>query len=219
MVRNGRHVFQVSVINVELIAWGVYVGARRVGERARLSIYSTNKWSFPQRRIMRASSPSSSTSSGSVYTSADDGRRCVGKNRSLDSEDVGTAWLLGSTRPSRDRSRILERFKIDKWVVPRDPCHEIRNHACHTFARLSPLAQRKKFPLKLIKKKKKKKLRVPKVLLLILKLELLLNMLSTIEVSTMQSSHFVQFHCDYLKRQTSTSTQVLCYISLEYLKH
>ncbi|XP_029158827.1 glutathione hydrolase 1 proenzyme-like isoform X2 [Nylanderia fulva] len=64
-----------------------------------------------QRRIMRASSPSSSsnTSSGS-----DDGRRCIGSNRSLDSEDVGTAWLLGSTRLSRESSRILERFKIDK---------------------------------------------------------------------------------------------------------
>ncbi|XP_029158829.1 glutathione hydrolase 1 proenzyme-like isoform X3 [Nylanderia fulva] len=62
-------------------------------------------------KIMRASSPSSSsnTSSGS-----DDGRRCIGSNRSLDSEDVGTAWLLGSTRLSRESSRILERFKIDK---------------------------------------------------------------------------------------------------------
>ncbi|XP_070172184.1 scoloptoxin SSD14 [Polyergus mexicanus] len=78
-----------------------------------------------QRKIMRASSPSSSTSSGSVYASDDDARRFTEGNRSLDSEDVGTAWLLGSTRPSRDRSRprILERFKIDKSR------HHVRSYA------------------------------------------------------------------------------------------
>ncbi|EFN71634.1 Gamma-glutamyltranspeptidase 1 [Camponotus floridanus] len=59
---------------------------------------------------MRPSSSSSSTSSGSAYTSADDAR--WGRNRSLDSEDVGTVWLLGSTHVSR--LRILERFKINK---------------------------------------------------------------------------------------------------------
>ncbi|KAL0124727.1 hypothetical protein PUN28_006527 [Cardiocondyla obscurior] len=63
---------------------------------------------------MRASSPSSSTSS--VYTSADDARRCTDyeRNQFLDLEDVGTAWLLGS-HSSQDRSkRALERLKIDK---------------------------------------------------------------------------------------------------------
>ncbi|XP_012061163.1 PREDICTED: gamma-glutamyltranspeptidase 1-like [Atta cephalotes] len=67
-----------------------------------------------RRKTMRTSSPSSSTSS--VYTSADDARRCTGYERSqfLDLEDVGTTWLLGS-HSSHDRSkRILERFKIDK---------------------------------------------------------------------------------------------------------
>ncbi|XP_011634709.1 glutathione hydrolase 1 proenzyme-like [Pogonomyrmex barbatus] len=68
-----------------------------------------------RRKTMRASSPSSSTSS--VYTSADDARRCTGYERSqlLDSEDVGNAWLLGSHSSHIDRSRrALDRFKIDK---------------------------------------------------------------------------------------------------------
>ena len=84
---------------------------------------------------MRASSPSSSTtSSGSVYTSADDARRCTeteSNRRSFDSEDVGTVRLLGSTRLSRDRSRprIIERFKINKWVLS----SEIKVQHCSEF--------------------------------------------------------------------------------------
>ncbi|XP_028046427.2 scoloptoxin SSD14 [Monomorium pharaonis] len=67
-----------------------------------------------RRKTMRASSPSSSTSS--VYTSADDARRCTGYERTqfLDLEDVGTVWLLGS-HFSHDRSKqMLEKFKINK---------------------------------------------------------------------------------------------------------
>lgn len=74
---------------------------------------------------MRTSSASSSTSS--VYTSADDARRCTDYERSqfLDLEDIGTAWLLGS-HSSHDRSkRVLERFKIDKWVTA---CIRYRKH-------------------------------------------------------------------------------------------
>jgi len=94
-----------------------WIDIKLVAEYGRNSIYCTNKWSFSQRKTMRASSPSSSTSS--VYTSADDARRCTGYERSqfLNLEDVGTAWLLGS-HFSHDRSkRILERFKVDKWVT------------------------------------------------------------------------------------------------------
>ncbi|XP_024880086.1 glutathione hydrolase 1 proenzyme-like isoform X1 [Temnothorax curvispinosus] len=67
-----------------------------------------------QRKVMRAFSPSSDTSS--VYTSADDARRCTDYERSqfLGLENIGTAWLLGS-HSSHDRTkRVLERFKIDK---------------------------------------------------------------------------------------------------------
>nr|XP_012235938.1 PREDICTED: gamma-glutamyltranspeptidase 1-like [Linepithema humile] len=68
-----------------------------------------------QRRTMRASSLSSSSTS-SVYTSADDVRRCTGHegNQFLDSENVGTAWLLDSHR-SQNRSKwVIETFKVNK---------------------------------------------------------------------------------------------------------
>ncbi|XP_011341293.2 glutathione hydrolase 1 proenzyme isoform X2 [Ooceraea biroi] len=67
------------------------------------------------RKTMRASNSSSSTSS--VYTSADEAHRSTGHEGSIrypDVEDVGTAWLLGS-HPSRDRSNgFVGRLKIDK---------------------------------------------------------------------------------------------------------
>ncbi|XP_032675848.1 scoloptoxin SSD14-like isoform X2 [Odontomachus brunneus] len=64
-----------------------------------------------QRKIMTSSSSSSTTS---VCTSVDDARRCNSheETKFLDTEEVSTAWLLGSS--SRGSRRVFEGLQIKK---------------------------------------------------------------------------------------------------------
>lgn len=56
---------------------------------------------------------SASSSTSSVYTSADDARQFISHEigQFPDTDDVGTTWLLGSRSRSK---RVFERFKITK---------------------------------------------------------------------------------------------------------